>query len=457
MAAERPRWLLIAFIALSQFASAFMHAIVGVPLPTMAREFGASGLELSLLDTVFLGAAAALLMPIGRFADVTDKNSLFKWGLVALGLATFAIGLQPSMPLVIVCRFLQAVAASFLVATSMAIVADIAPKDQLGRMVGLAIGATYIGLASGPYFAGLVTTHLGWRWVFYLAAIPPFVAYALSRFTLPSRWRRPTAPINLVNSALLVVAIATLIAGSAMLGRGLLGWVLIAAAAAVTAVYFAAEKRSANPLLNLGAIGANRRLSLALLVQFLVYCGTVGTTFLLSIYLQVIQGYSPEGAGEILIVGPVVMALFAPLGGRLADRFPPHLITFTGGAFILCQTVLAAFLDAGSGLVHILAVMVFQGLGFAFFSAPNISNIMTSVVPAERGMASALSAEMRSLGMMVSMAIVTVLISVRLGTASVSSVPDRYLSVMTLVFVAFSVLTALGVAVSLRKPPPPPA
>ena len=264
-------------------------------------------------------------------------------------------------------------------------------------------------------------------------------------------------PINAVNSALLVAAIATLIAASATLGRGPAGYVLLATAAILGAAYLAAERRSANPLLDLDAIAANRRLTQALLVQFLVYCGTVGTTFLLSIYLQVIQGYSPEGAGEILIVGPVVMALFAPLGGRLADRFPPHLITFMGGTFILCQTVLAAFLDAGSGLAHILAVMVFQGLGFAFFSAPNISNIMTSVVPAERGMASALSAEMRSLGMMVSMAIVTVLISVRLGTAAISSVPDRYLSVMTLVFVAFSVLTALGVAVSLRKPPPAPA
>ena len=453
MAADRPRWLLIAFIALSQFASAFMHAIVGVPLPTMAREFGASGLELSLLDTVFLGAAAALLMPIGRFADVTDKNSLFKWGLVALGIATFAIGLQPTMPLVIVCRFLQAVAAAFLIATSMAIVADIAPRDQLGRMVGLAIGATYMGLASGPYFAGLVTTHLGWRWVFFLAAIPPLAAYALSRITLPSRWQAPSAQVNLVNSALLVVAIATLIAGSATLGRGPLGYILLAASVIAGAVYLAAEKRSSNPLLNLRALGANRRLSQALLVQFLIYCGTVGTTFLLSIYLQVIQGHTPEGAGQILIVGPVVMAVFAPFGGRLADRFPPHLITFMGGTFILCQTVLAAFLDAGSGLVHVLAVMVFQGLGFAFFSAPNISNIMTSVVPAERGMASALSAEMRSLGMMVSMAIVTVLISVRLGTAAVSSVPDRFLSVMTLVFIAFSVLTALGVIASLKKPP----
>ena len=457
MAADRRRLPLIALIVLSQFASAFMHAIVGVPLPTMGRELGASGLELSLLDTVFLGATAALLMPIGRLADVTDKNALFKWGLAGLAVTTFAIGLQPGMALVIACRFLQAVAASFVVATSMAIVADIAPRDQIGRLVGLAIAATYIGLASGPYFAGLATTHLGWRWVFYLAAVPPLAAWALSRFTLPSRWRAPTAPVNLANSVLLVAAIATLIAAAATLGRGPLGYILLAAAAVIGAAYLAAERRSANPLLNLAAVVANRRLSQALLVQFLVYCGTVGTTFLLSIYLQVVQGRTPEGAGEILIVGPVVMAAFAPLGGRLADRFPPHLLTALGGAFILCQTVLAAFLGAGSGVVHVLAVMVFQGLGFAFFSAPNISNIMTSVSPSERGMASALSAEMRSLGMMVSMAIVTVLISVRLGTAAISTVPDAYLSVMTLVFVAFSVLTALGVAASLRKPPPAPA
>ncbi len=457
MAADGRRWLLIALIALSQFASAFMHAIVGVPLPTMARELGASGLELSLLDTVFLGAAAALLLPIGRFADVTDKNSLFKWGLAGLAIATFAIGLQPTMGLIIACRFLQAVAASFVIATSMAIVADIAPRDQIGRMVGLAIGATYMGLATGPYFAGLVTTHLGWRWVFFLAAIPPLASYALSRFTLPSRWRPPTAPVNVVNSALLAAAIATLIAASATIGRGAVGYILFAVAAVFVAVYVAAERRSANPLLRFGAIVANRRLSQALLVQFLVYCGTVGTSFLLSIYLQVIRGHTPEGAGEILIVGPIVMAVFAPLGGRLADRFPPHFITFLGGTFILCQTVLAAFLDAGSSLVLILAVMVFQGLGFAFFSAPNISNIMTSVPAADRGMASALSAEMRSLGMMVSMAIVTVLISVRLGTAAISSVPERFLSVMTLVFIAFSVLTALGVLASIRKPPPAPA
>ena len=457
MAADGRRWLLIALIALSQFASAFMHAIVGVPLPTMARELGASGLELSLLDTVFLGAAAALLLPIGRFADVTDKNSLFKWGLAGLAIATFAIGLQPTMGLIIACRFLQAVAASFVIATSMAIVADIAPRDQIGRMVGLAIGATYMGLATGPYFAGLVTTHLGWRWVFFLAAIPPLASYALSRFTLPSRWRPPTAPVNVVNSALLAAAIATLIAASATIGRGAVGYILFAVAAVFVAVYVAAERRSANPLLRFGAIVANRRLSQALLVQFLVYCGTVGTSFLLSIYLQVIRGHTPEGAGEILIVGPIVMAVFAPLGGRLADRFPPHFITFLGGTFILCQTVLAAFLDAGSSLVLILAVMVFQGLGFAFFSAPNISNIMTSVPAADRGMASALSAEMRSLGMMVSMAIVTVLISVRLGTVAISSVPERFLSVMTLVFIAFSVLTALGVLASIRKPPPAPA
>ena len=197
MPVEKPRFLLVVFIAMSQFSSSFMHSIMGVVLPPMGRELGASGVELGLSESIFLGTAAALLLPIGRFADATDKNTLFKLGLLGLGVFTCAIGFQPSMTLVIGARFLQGVAAAFITATSMAIVADIAPRDQLGRMLGLAIGATYVGLASGPCFAGSITTHLGWRWVFYFAAVPPLLSYLLSRATLESRWRAPTTAINL--------------------------------------------------------------------------------------------------------------------------------------------------------------------------------------------------------------------------------------------------------------------
>ena len=451
MPEEKPRFLLVVFIAMSQFSSSFMHAIMGVTLPAMGRELNASGVELGLTESIFLGTAAALLLPIGRFADATDKNTLFKGGLLALGITTFAIGFQPNIESIIGARFFQGAAAAFLTATSMAIVADIAPRNQLGQMLGLAIGATYVGLASGPFFAGLITTHLGWRWVFFLAATPPLLSYLLSRGTLESRWRAPTKTVNLRNSALLVISIMVFIAGAAMLKRTGTGTALIALGICLGVLFIVVERRSADPLLKIDEVITNRALSQALVVQFLIYCGVIGTTFLLSLYLQFIRGYTPETAGHILVVGPVVMAVLAPLAGRVADRISPRRISALGAASILCSLTLAALITERTGVGLIIATMVFQGLGFALFSAPNIALIMNSVGPAERGLASALSAVMRSLGMVIGMFIVTAFLSMRLGDVAIDDRPADFLSAMRWSFVIFAVLAALGVVQAVRS------
>lgn len=451
MPEEMPRFLLVVFIAMSQFSSSFMYAIMGVTLPAMGRDLNASGVELGLTESIFLGTAAALLLPIGRFADATDKNTLFKGGLLALGITTFAIGFQPTIESIIGARFFQGVAAAFLTATSMAIVAEIAPRNQLGKMLGLAIGATYVGLASGPFFAGLITTHLGWRWVFFLAATPPLLSYLLSRAALESRWRAPTKMVNLPNSALLVVSIMVFIAGAAMLKRTGTGTALIALGFCLGVLFIVMERRSADPLLKIDEVIANRAFSQALMVQFLIYCGIIGTTFLLSLYLQFIRGNTPETAGHILVLGPVVMAVLAPLAGRVADRISPRRISALGAVSILCSVTLATLINERTGVGLIIAIMVFQGLGFALFSAPNIALIMNSVGPAERGLASALSAVMRSLGMVIGMFIVTAFLSMRLGDVAIEDRPADFLSAMRWSFVIFAVLAALGVVQAVRS------
>ena len=433
MSQNKPQILILVFVAMSQFSSAFMHSIMGVTLPAIGSDLDASGVELGLAESIFMGTAAALLLPIGRFADVTDKNTLFKSALLALGITTFAIGFQPSIESVIGARFLQGVAAAFLTATGMAIVADIAPRNRLGQMLGLAIGATYVGLAVGPYFAGLVTTHLGWRWVFYLAATPPMLSYLLSRATLKSKWHAPKKSVNLTNSALLFFSIMAFIAGAVTLKQTVMGTALIALGVSMGGLFIIAERRSADPLIQVEEIFANRALSQALVIQFLIYCGTIGTTFLLSLYLQYIQGKTPESTGNLLVLAPVVMAVFAPLAGRVADLMSPRRLS-----------ALAALITERTDVGLIIAIMAFQGLGFAMFSAPNIALIMNSVSPAKRGLASALSAVMRTLGMVVSMFIVTAFLSIQLGDGAIGDHPGEFLWVMSWSFIIFAVLTAFG-------------
>ena len=447
------RFGLILFVAVSQFTVTIMHSMVGVTLPAMGRALGASGVELGLVDTVFVGVSAALLLPIGRLADATDRITLFKYAMLALMVLTAAIGLQQSMSMVIGVRLLQGIAAAVVTATGMAIVVDIAPPGQTGRMVGLAMGAAYAGLASGPYFAGLIATHLDWRWVFHAGAVLPFASWALAQANLAGSWRAPTASINIANSALLAAAVGALMLGVAWFGRSGYGAGLMAVGIALGAVYVLAELRSTNPLLRLAEITANRRLGRALCLQLLIYCGTVGTSFLLSLYLQVIQGRTPEGAGGLLIVSPIVMALLAPAAGRLSDRVRPDLLVSSGTALILCSVLIGAMLRAESGGALVITLLVAQGLGFALFSGPNIAIVMAAAPPGERGLASALTAEMRSIGMMVSMTFVTVMLSLRLGAASVADRPEAYMSAMTTSFIVFAALTALGVLVSLRRRP----
>ena len=448
MPEQKPRLLLLFFIAMSQFSSAFMYSIMGVTLPAIGRELDASGVELEVAETIFVATAAAFLLPIGRFADATDKNTLFKGGLLVLAITTFAIGFQPTMGSLIGARFFQGVAAAFVTATSMAIVADIAPRDRLGQMLGLAIGATYIGLASGPFFAGLITTHLSWRWVFFLAAIPPLVSYLLSRTTLKSQWCAPTKKVNLPNSALLIGAIMVFIAGAALLKQTGTGAALIALGICLGVLFIVAERRSATPLLKIDEIVANRSLSQALMVHFLIYCGTIGITFFLSLYLQLIRGNTPEIAGQIIVLGPVVMAIFAPFAGRVADHVSPRPLSALGAASIFCSVAMAALISDDTGVGLVIAIMVFQGLGFALFSAPNIALIMNSVEPGERGMASALSAATRSMGMVISMFIATAFLALRLGDGAVGNRPAEFLSAMHWSFVIFAVLTAGGVVLA---------
>ena len=443
------RFGLLIFIAVSQFTGTLMHSLVGVTLPAMGETLGASGAELGLVDTVFVGVSAAFLVPIGRFADATDRVTLFKWAMLALIVLTAAIGLQQSITMVILSRLLQGIAAAVVTATGMAIVADIAPPGHAGRMIGLAMGATYAGLASGPYFAGLITTHFDWRCVFYLGAAFPLASWTLAQATLTGRWRAPVAAINISNSLLLAGAVGSLIGGVASFGQTGYGAALFALGVILGVVYVLAERRSANPLLKLSEISANRRLGRALCIQLLIYCGTVGTSFLLSLYLQVIQGRTPESAGGLLIISPIVMAVLAPAAGRLADRIRPDLLVAAGTALILCSVILGALLRADSSSALVIAMLVFQGIGFAIFSGPNIAIVMATVPAEERGLASALSAEMRSIGMMVSMAFVTIVMSLRMGTAAVAERPDDYMTAMTTAFTAFSILAATGVLVSL--------
>ena len=438
-------------VAFTNFAGPFMFAGVGVTLPTMGRELAMSGGTLGLFETLYLGTAAALMLPFGRLGDAGDKNAIYTVGVLLFAATTAALGFLQTVPTILAMRVLQGVAAAIIAAINMAILTENVPRERLGRAIGVNIGAVYTGLSAGPFVAGLITTHLGWRWVYGVAAVVMGAACVAIWRNLRRNWRWPRLDFDWPGTLTSAAGLMLLVLGSASVGESLLGWWLVAAGFALLVVFLFVERAAASPLLPLQALTTNKVLLRALTVQLLTYAGAFGTAFLFSIYLQEARGWSAAEAGRTLMISPVLMALLAPPSGRLADRVRPQLLAAVGVALILAGTAAAFAVPTTGSLALLVVSLAGHGVGFALFSSPNMAVIMNTAPPGRTAMASALASEMRTLGMVFSMMMITVFLAVHVGGAGLGTdTLPGLLTAMRLSFGTITVVAAWALVTALR-------
>lgn len=438
--------LIVFVILISQFATPFMFSGVGITLPVMAPELKASAVELALVETAFLGAYTAFMLPFGRLTDIMNKNTVFKAGLFLYTLTSLALGLVDSIGVFIAIRAIQGLAAAAMAATSMAIIVDVVPVEKRGQALGLQIGAIYAGLASAPFLAGLVTDHFGWRMVYYASAGCLALALVPALLVMRGQAVRAAGRLEFQNSLPLILGTMMLCFGAAELDNGIIGEALLGAGTVCLAAFLFLDRRSDAPLLPFGYLRRNRILSNALIIQMLTYACAFGMTFLFSLHLQAVQGYTAFEAGQVLIIGPVIMAVLAPISGRLTDRCSPRILVIIGIAFNTVAAALSVAVADAPGLNFLIAALVAQGLGFAIFSTPNMAIIMGSVERNRSGFASAMTAKTRSIGMVTSITIITLIMSRLMGETEVAQNQAGLIQVMQL---TFTILTGFGIVATV--------
>jgi len=160
----------------------------------------------------------------------------------------------------------------------------------------------------------------------------------------------------------------------------------------------------------------------------------------------------PQQAGTVLIVQPIVQTLFSPLCGRLSDRLPAPLVATSGMTLCVIGLALAASLSADSPLLLVILLLVFLGAGFALFSSPNVSIIMGSVEKRYLGIASGLNSTMRTMGMLTSMMIITLIFSMLMhGQPVTAATQPAFLASMRSALLIFCALCVVGIGCSLGR------
>ncbi len=370
MSAESPtnrRGLVLIITTLGSFLTPFMSSSINIALPAIGREFGLNAKLLGWVATSFLLAAAVFLVPFGKLADLRGRRKIFGWGIGLYALMSFLCAWAPSAGLLIVFRGGQGLAGAMIFTTAIALLTSVYPTGERGRVLGINTAAIYVGLSLGPFGGGILTQAFGWRSLFLVNGILAGLLLVLIAAVLRGEWAAERKEkFDGAGSLIFALCLLGLMYGLSRLPR-LSGLAILLAGLAAGVGFVLWEERAAFPVFNINLFRRNTVFAFSNLAALINYSATFAVTYFISLYLQEVKGLSPREAGIILVVQPVIMAVFSPLTGRLSDKVEPRLLASTGMALSALGLFLFAFLGAGTTMAYVAAGLAFLGSGFALF------------------------------------------------------------------------------------------
>ena len=436
--------LIVALV--TSFTSAYILSAVNVALPVIGDHFAMTAVMQGWVTTSVLLMTATMMVPIGRLTDIYGRKRFFIYGLILQLTGTLFCGLANSGWVIIITRVIQGIGSSMIIGPMMAIITSVFPGEERGKALGTYVAATYAGLTVGPFMGGVLTQHLGWRSIFFFGTLMTAITITLALTKLKGEWREAAGEkFDIAGSLIFGVSLMVLIYGFTTLPRSS-GFVLLVIGLFGLSMFIRFEGRIESPILNVGILGRNKVFIFSNVATMINYSATFALSFLLSLYLQYILGYSPQEAGFILLVNPATMAVFAPIAGRLSDRFQPQIIAAIGLGLSCMSLSLLSLLDQSSGLVFISPLLVFSGLATAFLSSPNSNAVMSSVEKRFLGVAAGTQGTTRTVGMVFSMGIVMILFTLFMGEVQIT--PEYYIPFMSSLkrgFTVFAILNFFGI------------
>ncbi|MDE8731932.1 MFS transporter [Eubacteriales bacterium DFI.9.88] len=450
---EKEQRTTIFVVITTAFITTFTGSALNLSIPDMGHHFNVSASFVGWLVTAYMLTVAALSVPFGRIADLTCRKRILVIGILIFSLSSTASVFGISMWMLIGLRILQGLGGAMIFSTNTAVLISAFPGKDRGKVLGYSIASTYVGLSAGPVIGGFLNHNFGWRSIFALTAVIGFVVLIIAWSKLPKdSCESKGADYDILGNLLYIGMIVLTMYGLSDFKMELLPIALVACGLLLGVFFVRHELKIKNPVVQVRIFKSNLAYSFSNLAALLNYGATFAIGYLMSIYLQVVMGYSSQAAGFILIAQPALMAILSPYTGRLSDRISPFKLASFGMGLCAAGVLIFAFVGMNTPLWVIIGALVITGIGFAFFSSPNTNAVMACVEAKDYGVASSILATMRSIGHTSSMVIVTVIVSRYMGSQALSDAqPELLIRTMHTAFLIFAGICATGVFISLKR------
>jgi EmrB/QacA subfamily drug resistance transporter len=406
------RWKVLLVTSVAVFMGFLDVTIVNIAFPDIERSFPDSSLAgLSWILNAYNIVFAALLVPAGRLADRVGRRRMFFVGIFTFLAASAACGLAPSVEALVAARVVQAAGAAILVPTSLGLLLPEFPLEQRATATALWGATGAVAAATGPSLGGVLVDATSWRWVFFVNLAIGLPALVPARRLLRETREEHPGPVPDA------VGVVLLVAGVALLSLGIVkgqdwGWGggrvigVLVAAVVVLAAFVVRSARHPAPVIELSLLRV-RSFAVANIGVFLFALGFYAVLLANILFLTSVWHWSVLKAGIAVTPGPLMAALSAPIGGRLADRYGQRVVALPGGLLFAAGCLLFA---SGTGATphyasEILPCTLLTGSGVGLSFAAWGSAAVAELPHSRFATGSAISSTSRQIGAVLGIAI----------------------------------------------------
>ena len=399
--------IVLSIVVLGTIMASIDSTIVLLAFPAMTQALNSNIATMIWVILIYVLVTAVASMQLGRVGDIYGRSRMFNLGFGLFTLASFFCGLAPNDVLLIASRGLQAFGGALMSSNSGAIIADTFERHRMGKAYGYTSLGWNVGATLGIVLGGVITTFLGYRYIFFINVPIGIVALYLGLKYIKD--------VNVVKERLDLRGMLVLGAGLTLLSLGgvyfasvgldISDAVLVAAGVLVILLFLALERRTAMPVIN-HTLLKNRVFRNSILASLTQGLGYMGAVFLVIMYLQGVVGLDPLYASLLLIPGYVISSLLSPLMGRYSDKYGARLIATTGLVFLIIALLVYLTLGVDSSVYVVIIGSIFAGFGGAMFWPANNSAVMASSDQRSYGSSSGLLRLSSGIGLLGSFVIV---------------------------------------------------
>jgi EmrB/QacA subfamily drug resistance transporter len=461
---RRPE-LILALVCAAAFMGVLDIAIVNVALPSIQRDLRLAQGSLQWVLIAYGLMFGGFLLLAGRLADLFGRRRVFVVGLIVFAIALLAAGLSPSLAWLVVSRGLQGLGAALTAPSGLAILTTTFAEGQpRNRALGIWAAVAGSGASAGVVAGGLLTSSLGWQWIFFVN-VPIGLGLAfVASLVIPEGRRGPAkSRLDVAGGALSTTGVLLFVyAISRTMDRG---WsdpsvlVPLAASFALVLAFIRVELRSRNPLVPFGVI--HPPLPVASVLAAMLFGSFGGLMFLTTLYVQQVLGYSPLQAG-VTFLGISLPSLVASalLGARMVARLGVRSSLVLGFLLLCLGLLVMARAPIDGTYADLLPAFLLAGTGLGLSVVPVQAAAFTGVGEREAGLASGLITTSQQVGGAFGVALIATVAAARTASAMAAghsaSLPAALVEGFRLGFASSAGLAALGAALTLASLGRPP-